>query len=398
MISIQNISGMSPLFIANSGSLLFPSETKRLNNLDFIRFALAISVLYCHCYVMYYGTEDTVEPLWVASGKQLSIGTVAVNFFFVISGFLILQSWNNSKGLWDYLRKRILRIYPGFIIASLLCLLVFAPLGTADWYMPYGYWKLYYENIKIPQVLISMLELSEPTVPWTLNNAPVYGTINGALWTIRYEFFCYLFIPLAGLAGLYKKKYFILILFLFAFISLLTQHYANIFLFNWKEYILLGKPDFFPRFFTYFIAGMCFYTYKDEIPRSRILLAFSFLIVAASAFIFKGLVITQVLFGTYILFYLAFTSTVSFQNFASNGDLSYGVYIYAWPVQQLMILYLEKYMNLSLLFILTLTVTLIFAYLSWHFIEKPFLNLKLRNNSISVNNKTLILKSVKDEI
>src|ERR1700709_1194251 len=91
--------------------LLFPPHAGKSNNIDFIRFFLSVSVLYCHCFVLYYGTEETVEPLWVASGRQMSIGTLAVNFFFVISGFLIIQSWNFSKGFFDYIRKRILRIY-----------------------------------------------------------------------------------------------------------------------------------------------------------------------------------------------------------------------------------------------------------------------------------------------
>jgi peptidoglycan/LPS O-acetylase OafA/YrhL len=393
LFKITSVDNIGPLAAYESKyPLLFPIGTNRINNLDFIRLVLAIAVLYCHCYVLYYGTEDTVEPLWVASGKQLSIGSMSLNFFFVISGYLVLQSWNNSKGLLDYLRKRVLRIYPGFLVSSLLCLLVFAPLGTADFYMPFGYWKLYYESINIPQVLLSMVQLSEPAVPWTLKNAPVYGTINGALWTIRYEFFCYLFIPLIGYLGLYRKKYFILLLFCIAFISELFQYYGDIFLFQWKEYEIIGKPDFFPRFFTYFLSGMCFYKYKDVIPRSRVLLVVSLVIMAISTFFFKGLVLTQPVFGTYILFYLAFTSTISFKSFSSLGDFSYGVYIYAWPVQQLIILYLEKHLNLSLLFILTFSVTMVLAYLSWHFIEKPFLNFKEKRSSVTNSQNAISFK------
>ena len=124
-----------------SYSLLFPKVGMKENNLDFIRFSLALLVLFCHCFVMYYGTEDTVEPLIIATHKQLSLGSLAVNYFFVISGFLIFQSWDKSHNFIDFLKKRILRIFPGFIVASILCLVLFAPLGTADFYMPWGYWK-----------------------------------------------------------------------------------------------------------------------------------------------------------------------------------------------------------------------------------------------------------------
>jgi peptidoglycan/LPS O-acetylase OafA/YrhL len=365
--------------------LLIPANSHRSNNLDFLRLVLAISVVYCHCYILFYGTEEGVEPLWVASGKQLSIGTVALNMFFVISGFLIIQSWNNCEGLGDFLKRRILRVYPGFIVASLLCVLLFAPIGTVDWFMPHGYWKLYYENINIPKVLFRMAELNKPAIPWTLKSAPYPNDINGPLWTIRYEFYCYLLVPLLGFAGLYKKKYFVVILFLIAFVSQLLQQYANISMFNWHEYILIGKPDFFPRFLTYFLAGICFYNYKDEIPRSRALVLFSMLMLIASTVYFKGLVITQPIFATYILFYLAFTDKIPFQNFAARGDFSYGVYIYAWPVQQLLILFFQKQLNIGTLFILTLTITIVIAFLSWHCIEKPFLKLKGKKLSLSLS-------------
>lgn len=356
--------------------LLFPLEATRVNNLDFIRFMLALSVLYCHCFVLYYGTEDTVEPLWVLSSKQMSLGTFAVNFFFIISGFLVLQSWNYSKGLWDYLKKRIIRIYPGFIVASLFCICIFGPLGTADWFSPWGYWKLYYQNMHIGKALANMLQLTEPWVPWTLKHVPIPDTINGSLWTIRYEFFCYLIIPFFALLGLYKKKNLIITLFLLFFLGQALQDYYNLSLFDWQEYPLIGKPDFLPRFLTYFLAGMCFYIYRDRIPRSRILLGFSIFIIVLSIVAFKALALTQPIFGAYILFYLAFTKTISFSNFSRKGDFSYGLYMYAWPIQQLTILYMEKYLDINLLFILSFIVTMFFAYASWHYIEKPFLSLK----------------------
>jgi peptidoglycan/LPS O-acetylase OafA/YrhL len=362
-----------------SFQLLIPSDSTRSNNLDFLRLVLAISVVYCHCYILFYGSEEGVEPLWVASGKQLSIGTAALNFFFLISGFLIIQSWNNSNGFIDFLKKRILRVYPGYIVASLLCVLLLAPIGTRDWFMPYGYWKLYYEHINIPKVLFRMFELNKPAVPWTLKNAPYPGDINGPLWTIRYEFYCYLFIPLAAIAGFFRKKYFVLILFGISIVSHLLQQYENLSLFNWQEYMLIGKPDFFPRFLTYFLAGICFYNYRNIIPRSRILLVISLLMIPASTIIFKGLIFTLSFFGSYVLFYIAFSKAIPLENFAARGDFSYGVYIYAWPVQQLLILFLRKHLNIGLLFTLTMMITLVMAYLSWHFIEKPFKTERQKN-------------------
>lgn len=358
-----------------SHSLLFPKVGMKENNLDFIRFSLALLVLFCHCFVMYYGTEDTVEPLINATHKQLSLGSLAVNYFFVISGFLIFQSWDKSHNFLDFLKKRILRIFPGFIVASILCLVLFAPLGTADFYMPLGYWKLYFQHLNLPAFFSNMFTLQEPSVPWTLKYVPIADSINAPLWTIKYEFICYLLVPLLAVLGAYKKKIFLPILFVAAFACLLAQNYFGVYFWGWNEYPIIGKPDFLPRFFTYFMAGMCCYSFKEIIPRQKMYFWVSCIAVALGLFVFKAADIVLPIFGTYVLFYLAFNQTITFKNFTKVGDFSYGIYVYAWPVQQLCILYFEKYMNVSLLFILSVLFTMPLAWLSWNYIEKPFMKL-----------------------
>ena len=91
-------------------------RTRRNNNFDLLRLALAILVIFSHSYQLVTGGE-TAEPLHAATRGQLSSGLLAVGWFFAISGYLITQSWENSRTLWSYLKKRVYRIYPGFIVA-----------------------------------------------------------------------------------------------------------------------------------------------------------------------------------------------------------------------------------------------------------------------------------------
>jgi peptidoglycan/LPS O-acetylase OafA/YrhL len=114
-----------------SKSLLISQRTFP-NNFDFIRFVLAASVILCHSYVMYYGTANflTKEPFLVWSHGQVSIGSMAVDFFFIISGFLIVKSFESSDSTINYLTKRVLRIYPGFITAFTLSILIAGFIGT----------------------------------------------------------------------------------------------------------------------------------------------------------------------------------------------------------------------------------------------------------------------------
>jgi peptidoglycan/LPS O-acetylase OafA/YrhL len=245
---------------------LFGRHFRKTNNLDFLRFFFATIVIYCHCYILYYGTEDTVEPLWVLSNGQMSIGTFAVNFFFILSGFLIYQSWENSATAGSFLMKRFLRIYPGFIVASLLCLLVIGPFGTADFYTPFGYWTEYYQRIDWLKALTNLALLREVEVPWSFNNLPIANVVNGSLWTIRYEFYCYLLILLFGSLKLFRFRWFNLGVFLVGWILYAMQEFFEVYLYNWQELGIFGKPDFLPRFIVYFFSGILFLSVPSAYP------------------------------------------------------------------------------------------------------------------------------------
>src|SRR5271156_1804319 len=103
----------------------------RKNNLEFVRLLLAVLVILSHSFPLATGTERT-EPLLMATRGQTTAGTIAVDLFFVLSGFLITNSFLSSSSLWGYLRKRIRRIYPGFIAVSLVGALIVAPLASAS--------------------------------------------------------------------------------------------------------------------------------------------------------------------------------------------------------------------------------------------------------------------------
>jgi peptidoglycan/LPS O-acetylase OafA/YrhL len=105
---------------------LSTAPENRANNFDALRLLLALMVLYSHCFHLVVRAGNWVNPLEFTRG-QTFLGGIAVDGFFVISGFLITASWQRSKGLVDYLRRRILRIYPGFVVAALVCLLVVGP-------------------------------------------------------------------------------------------------------------------------------------------------------------------------------------------------------------------------------------------------------------------------------
>lgn len=335
----------------------------RLNNFGFLRLLFAYLVIFGRSPEMLDGNVNR-EILYLATGT-ISFGDLAVDGFFLISGYLICQSFEHSKSFLNYLYKRVLRIYPAFIVVWLLTLLVLVPLTG-------GIQEIL--NLTIFDWLknsIKMIFLSEPFVDGhlILENSQ---TLNGALWTIRYEFLCYLFIPLLALFALNKRSVIsLIILFLLAKVTIAYTGYDYQTTVPFS--VLLSQVL---RLGFAFLVGMAFYQFRDKVVWDMklvftslllLLLTIRFQVVAESALI---------VFGGYLMFYFAFAFKNNvIQNINVKNDISYGVYIYAWPVQALLI---RSYSDINpwVLAILSAIIVTPLGFLSWRLVEKPFLKLK----------------------
>ncbi|CAN5409569.1 acyltransferase [soil metagenome] len=366
---------------------LYSEEIGRKNNFDFLRFVLAVSVMFTHAFLIYQG-KDFFEPLFWLTNKQLTLGTFAVNSFFIISGFLVLQSWYYSKGIFDFLKKRILRIYPGFIVVCLACAFVFGPLGNGNMQHPFGDYKAYISVVNFRYLFYTTSHLLPPFLPETFLSLPMPNDINVSLWTIWYEFVCYLGILCIGLLGLYKKKFILLSLFIVALILNLLHHNPyNTTPVDWKISFLsedsIDRLYNMEHFAMMFLAGACFYYYRDYIPKTKWLVLLSIIVMLICFRWVRLFQMAQALFGSYLLFWVVFSKQLKLYNFAKYGDFSYGIYLYGWPVQQFVLLYFGNKLNIAGTFIVSLLIVFPLAMLSWHLVEKQFLKLKKLN--ISVN-------------
>ena len=346
----------------------------RENNLDFIRFMLAAGVCFTHSFNLLLG--DNTDPLGVATRGAIGLGGTAVDMFFVISGFLVTKSWLNSRGLRDFLAKRSLRIYPAFLVVSILCAIVFGPLGTHDV-------QAYISSFDPWRFVRKALLLDLPAIPATLPGVAFPGLINGSLWTIKYEFACYLLLAAFGLMGLLRFRGIVLAMFLASLGVLLAQEYfhsrgLSFFIDQIGIPPMFGQARNWPRFLTYFLAGAVFHLYGDHIRHSRWLLAGALVL---APLLILGLRLTHLampLLGAYLVFYVAFSRTLNVRNFGKHGDFSYGVYLYAFPIQQLLAFHYGSYLTGLSMFFLSLAITTVFAVASWHLIEAPSLRLKGR--------------------
>ena len=335
------------------------------NNFDFLRFFLAALVIFSHSFPLLYGSKEW-EPLYRATGHQVEAGAVAVDGFFVISGFLIAQSWVRGRGLWDFVKKRFLRIYPGFAVALLFCVLVVGPLAgvnLATYFRDPATYKFFWSPLLLWNVMLGL--------PGAFEHNAFSGAVNGSLWTIPYELKCYAMVAVLGLLGLYRRREAVLALFLVVFAFYNVEPYLHL-----RHFHALLDRDYLPRLVTFYLAGMAAYFYRDKIPHSRWLLAISLFALAVS--LRAGLSLTLPLFGSYVLLYVAFSKGFRLGNFGRRGDISYGVYLYAFPVQQILVQQWHSHLTPLTLFLLALPCTCLLAVLSWRWVEQPFLKRKSR--------------------
>ncbi|QSQ20208.1 acyltransferase [Pyxidicoccus parkwayensis] len=328
---------------------------RRRNNLDFLRFVAASGVILSHAFPLGEG-RGTVEPLDVFSRGQLSLGRLCVAVFLVISGVLITQSWERTPDLARFTWARVLRIFPGLGVMLLLTTLVLGPAFTrlplrdyllaADTHL---YWLRNFTLVS-PQW----------DLPGVFESNAYSNAVNGSLWTLKYEVGFYLLTLGLGLTGLLRKG-----MVVFGWVGAAVAPFVT------------GRLGFWPELYLYFGGGVALYLWRDKVRMSPWLALACTAGWLVTTWLGYGRIGTG-LFGAYVVLYLAFLPAGALADFGRRGDFSYGVYVYAFPVQQAVTALLggrtEWWVNAAVSF----PGVVALAALSWHLVEKPALTLKNR--------------------
>ncbi len=331
----------------------------RKNNFDFLRLAAAIGVLLSHCYLLldYPATNDFYKFL------NPALGDFCVYVFFIISGYLITKSYVSSPK--RYATGRFLRIFPALFINVVLTSFILGSLLTSLPLATYFANKLTYDYILGSSTIILFLNL-----PGVFQNNS-FSYVNGSLWTLGAEVFMYFAI---WFVGKIKLKLSLGIIGLLAICAILMFSGYNYPLMMGDDLIIHRYPNL--QLAVYFLIGALFYLFRDYINyRSDLfilLITISFL-----AWVLGFSILATYIFLPYAVFHFAFSETIQFRNAARYGDFSYGIYIYAYPVQQALIA-LNKGISPLMLFLQASIITLILAAASWHLVEKHALKLKIR--------------------
>lgn len=337
----------------------------RNNHFNLIRFLAAFTVIISHACPMALG-DGNPDPIRAYIGE--TVGFAAVQVFFAISGFLITQSFLRRNSLRSYVVARVLRIFPALIIVLLLTVFVLGPLYTA-WPL-----KAYFSQPETYSYLwrnglLYSLELNLPSV---FNNNPYGPALNTSIWTLFHELVFYIAIAVFGLVGILKSK--------LAFAAVLALFAAGgiySIVGNWEDAIPHQRWRFLQLAVPFF-AGSAMFVFRDHVRLSLpIVLAWISLALLARAATpnFFWLIFVTGLSYTTIL--LGFVPKGPLLRFNRLGDYSYGLYIFGFPVQQIVMFHLVEATPLQNI-IWSTPITLGLAIASWHLVEKPALGLKKR--------------------
>lgn len=326
----------------------------RENNLNLMRLIAASLVALSHSYN--FTGQIASEPLLGLTGTT-TFGYLSVFVFFVISGLLVAQSFNRSKTVAGFFAARALRLYPAMLLVLLLSAYVLGPFFTTldpSDYLARDEVRRYVED--------NLLFKLNQSLPGVFSGQDV----NGSMWTLRYEAYAYLLLLLVGIGGLISHRSAFNAFALAALLLYMKEPVGMLLLpGSWNVVMLVPLMGF--------IFGALVYVNREHmdcrVSYALICFVIYYLLRKHEWFHFMFVVTLG-----YVVLTLGFHRSLQLHLPLPN-DYSYGIYLYAFPVQKA-IMHSVSIQSPLWLFALTMLITVPLAMLSWHLVEKPALRFK----------------------
>lgn len=335
---------------------------ERNNSFDFLIFVFALVVVCGH--IIAIANIPALKPYGKFFNTYLS-----VTGFFIISGFLIAQSYEHSSTIGIYLAKRAKRLLPAYLLVVIGCaigLVIVSTLSPSEYFFSHDWWAYLGANLTFANFL-------HPSLPGVFDSALINDTsVNPALWTLKIEVAFYLVLPLIILWLRRSKCTWVplMVIYLFAVLYKTGLEYVG-------EHYQLTMATFMarqlPGFLSYFAVGITIYNYSDwfKSHKNRLLLPAVVIYLIESLWLHTEILV-PLTYGIIVLW--AAWSLPKLNDFAKYGDISYGIYIYHGPVIKIMLtLGLFSSYPLPLAVAITLIIILVCGFLSWHLLEKRIL-------------------------
>ncbi|MDZ4812351.1 MAG: acyltransferase [Pseudomonadota bacterium] len=324
-----------------------------------LRLIAAVLVVFGHSYALAQspGLHDFIGKAgW---GPGVYTGSIAVDIFFVVSGFLVVGSYVRRRDLKFFVGSRVLRILPAYLVCVVLCAYLIGPFVTQ---LPVVDYLLHRDTLAYVLKNLDFIRL-EWYLPGVFESNPHPRVVNGSLWTLPVEVRLYVLVALVGACGLLHRRW---------MFNLLLGAVVMLWAWQSEPANFLFRNDTTLRLAGLFALGSAFYLNREFIPLNGYLACVLVLI----AWWMHGTPYFMSLFGLALGYgSLWFAYVPRLGRFNRIGDYSYGVYLWGFPVQQLVVRALEAPTPM-LLFFGSLPIVLLIAIASWHWVEKPLLRLK----------------------
>lgn len=330
----------------------------REDNFLLLRALAASLVVYGHSYAI--AKTGGPRELFSRLGWGTYSGQIAVDLFFAISGFLVTGSFLRRHDLFEFLWARALRIYPAYLFCLLACAFALGPLLTTlplhDYLRDPATGNYVLKNLRLDADMLWHL-------PGVFADNPQRSTINGSIWTLPAEIRMYLWVATLGVLGILARRW---------LANLVLPTLFALGFFVAPAYLLSVPLPTYLRLAAFFLAGAFCYINRDRVPASGWL----FLAAAALAWLCRRTLLYPYAFGiAEVCFVFWFAYRLRWHGYNRFGDYSYGIYLWGFPMQQLVAHWLP---TAAPLVNAALGLPLAFAMgvVSWHFVEKPAIGLK----------------------
>lgn len=319
-------------------------KTKRNYNADFLRFFLALAVIFCHAF---YLSKNQPDPIAVYTHGVINIGAIAVSIFFAFSGYYVTMSLLR-KGSKEFIKNRLSRLLPELWLVVLLTVLVVGPIFTnlslGEYLTNPGTWLYLLNAVLIPWHFL----------PGVFSNNIYGGTVNGSLWTLPVEFICYIYIFIVEKLRLLNKKYL-----KYVYVASILVAAVAYLLAKDRVFVIFSMTRPFMAFATAMVLAMYFDLDKISWKKYGVMLLALVLTVATN----QEIPLSIACYAIWPVLVLGATSKLKQvpQKFANWGGLSYAIYLVGFVVQQCLVQIFGGSMNAWLNFTLASVIAIAVA-------------------------------------